>query len=292
MINTTKLLDEMQAAECSPFDTGVIHQCNRGQLARFRVHGDSPGTKNGWVSVFLDGEGAAFGNWKTGIKAVCFANDDRQQTADQAEQRKRKAALQRATMEAKRQRHAGHQAVAAKCFEQWNRARPADPDHCYLKTKQIKPLGLRQQGDALLVPITDGSGLISLQYIMPDGTKRFASGGRTKGGWLLIGQIADDKSLLICEGFATAASLYEMTGQPVAVAFNAGNLQPVAGVMRRKYPQKPIVICADRDRVGVVKGQAAADAVNGYLALPPLPDNVPGSDFNDYHRWVQAGSEA
>ena len=39
--------------------------------------------------------------------------------------------------------------------------------------------------------------------------------------------------LVICEGFATGASIHEATGHAVAVAFNAGNLQAVAVALRK-----------------------------------------------------------
>ena len=54
--------------------------------------------------------------------------------------------------------------------------------------------------------------------------------------------------LIICEGVATGLSLYECTGYPVAVAFDAGNLEPVAKVMRARMPNLRIVIAADDDR--------------------------------------------
>ena len=48
-----------------------------------------------------------------------------------------------------------------------------------------------------------------------------------QGHYHLIGGTPRD-ILLIAEGYATAATLHAATNHPIAVAFDAGNLQPVA----------------------------------------------------------------
>ncbi|MFR8054160.1 MAG: toprim domain-containing protein [Bilophila wadsworthia] len=53
--------------------------------------------------------------------------------------------------------------------------------------------------------------------------------------------------ILICEGYATGASLHMATEKPVAVALDSGNLEPVAKALREKFPQAQITICADND---------------------------------------------
>ena len=85
---------------------------------------------------------------------------------------------------------------------------------------------------------------------------------------------------------ATAATIHEATGQPVAVCFDAGNLKPVAEALRAKFPDIKLIICADNDRFadgnpGVTKATAAAQAVGGLVVVPQFPDGTEGSDFND-----------
>nr|WP_243855531.1 DUF927 domain-containing protein [Aquabacterium sp. A08] len=99
---------------------------------------------------------------------------------------------------------------------------------------------------------------------------------------------------MVAEGYATAASLFEATGYPVAVAFDAGNLQHVACALRKAHPAALLVVCGDDDRdteaqtginPGRMKASAAAQAVRGLVVLPEgLPDG--GSDFNDLHQHV------
>ena len=93
------------------------------------------------------------------------------------------------------------------------------------------------------------------------------------GCYYLIGTI--DDILCVCEGFATGASVHEVTGHAVAVAFNAGNLKPVAEAMRGLHTTLDIVIVADNDvrpdggeNTGIVKAMEAAAAVGAKLAVP------------------------
>ena len=84
-------------------------------------------------------------------------------------------------------------------------------------------------------------------------------------------------TLCIAEGYATAASIYESTGYAVAVAFDAGNLEPVAVTLRRKFPKTKIVICADNDigtprNPGLTRALEAARAVDGLVALPTFDE--------------------
>ncbi len=99
-------------------------------------------------------------------------------------------------------------------------------------------------------------------------------------------QDSDIRQVCIAEGFATAASIYESTGIPTAVAFNSGNLLAVAKVLRKRNPKARIIICADNDRItqgnpGVSKATEAARAARALLAIPQFPDGVEGTDFND-----------
>jgi putative DNA primase/helicase len=98
--------------------------------------------------------------------------------------------------------------------------------------------------------------------------------------------------LLVAEGYATGASLFEATGHAVAVAFDAGNLVHVTRALRAQYPGALIVVCGDDDlqtfadkghNPGRDKATAAAASVQGLAVFPVgLPSG--GSDFNDLHQ--------
>lgn len=77
-------------------------------------------------------------------------------------------------------------------------------------------------------------------------------------------------------------------------AIDAGNLLPVAEVMRRKLPDAEIIIAADNDHhedgqpnTGREAAEKAALSVTGSVSLPPTSNKA---DWNDYHQ--QNGLEA
>ena len=68
--------------------------------------------------------------------------------------------------------------------------------------------------------------------------------------------------VILCEGFATGASLFDAFHRPVLVAFDAGNLLEVAKAYRARYPHNQIDLCADNDRSKAINtGVNAANAV-------------------------------
>ncbi|EAY57570.1 MAG: probable DNA primase [Leptospirillum rubarum] len=154
----------------------------------------------------------------------------------------------------------------AKAISMWNRFSSADPKHEYLTRKKIRPHHARQIGTSLVIPLQDSSGTLwNLQFIHPDGTKRFLRGGMTKGLFTLIGEPSEAGRIYIAEGFATAATVHELTGRPVFVAFSASNLPAVAQVVRKGFPDAEIVLAADADPAGERYSEEAARAVNGLI---------------------------
>ncbi|WP_218510849.1 toprim domain-containing protein [Variovorax sp. dw_308] len=186
------------------------------------------------------------------------------------------------------QRHVDAAAAAA---IRWAAAEPA-AEHPYLTAKSVRAHGIRiEAGHTLLIPLRDAVGhLHGLQSIAPDGSKRFMPGARVKGCYHAIGRPSG--RLVICEGYATGATIHEDSGDAVAIAFNAGNLQPVAKALRTKFPCITLVVAADDDwktdgNPGMTAATEAARAVGGLLAVPDFTDLPRGdddTDFNDLHR--------
>lgn len=180
--------------------------------------------------------------------------------------------------------------TAAQAAIRWSSSKSAT-EHPYLTTKGVHAHGLRIDGQSLLIPLRDSKGTLqSLQTIGPDGDKRFLPGGRVKGCYHSIGKPAG--RLVIAEGYATAATVHEDTGYAVAVAFNSGNLLPVAQTLRAKYPEAVLVLAADDDwqtpgNPGRTAATEAARAVSGLLAVPDFTGLQRGhkdTDFNDLRR--------
>jgi putative DNA primase/helicase len=245
-----------------------------GKLHRFRVEGNKPGTKNGWYVLFSDGvPSGAFGSWKTGSNHKwCMKAPHALTLAERAEHKHRMDAARQAREAEDQSRK---QAARDKAAYLWKSLPSAPDDHSYLVKKGVKNHGLRASGGALVIPLRDSSGTLhSLQFINGEGNKRFLSGGRKRGCYFGIGQ--PKEKICIAEGYATAASIHEATGEAVAIAFDAGNLRPVAEALRQKFPGIEIILCADNDPVGLKKAREAALATGALLAIPPC-----SGDFND-----------
>ena len=266
-----------------------------GDIHRFRVPDDKPGTLNGWYVLYLDGiASGAFGSWKAGGTHTWSSrepHDNRE--AEQVRQRIEQARRQREAEQHKRQLKAANLAQ-----RWWRDARRADPGHAYLIAKGVRPHGLRQRGDELLVPLYAGGVLVNLQRIAADGGKRFLFGGRIKGAYSPLGRITLGKPLCICEGWATGATLHE-SGYTVACAMNAGNLKPVALALRAEYHTTEIIIAGDDDRLtdgnpGRTSANAAAAAVGGLVTFPEWPADAPDtlSDYNDLAAWSRHHAHA
>ncbi len=255
-----------------------------GALHRFHVEGDRSGSANGWYLLHLDGRAAgAFGSWKTGAWSKWSADSGRESNAD----REAFAALiAAARARAQAKRRAEHEARAVDARGEWARTVAPDHAHPYLIAKGVKAHNLRQLGAWLIVPLFDAYWLLwNVQRIMPDGTKRFRP-GRAGGLFSPIGDLTYPTRLLICEGWATGATLHEETGHPVLCAMNAGNLLRVAQAARTAWPGAGLVICADNDRYtagnpGVNKATEASKATGAALIVPEFPEGASGTDFND-----------
>jgi putative DNA primase/helicase len=247
-----------------------------GKLHRFKIDGKL----NGAYVLHLNGRAAGyFQDFKQGIKQTWKASSNFMPLSEF----QRQAFRQRCEQEAAQRQAdeiAKHKAAARKAAYIWNHASYATPQHPYLIRKKIDPHGAKLgRGNSLIIPLYNAAGkLVNLQFISEDGGKRFLSGGQKKGCFFTLGEVTD--KILIAEGFATGASLYEDSGHHTVIAFDKGNLEPVAKAIRQLHPKAEIIIAGDNDISGVGQkaARSAALAVNGKYILPPIA----GMDWNDY----------
>lgn len=284
----------MQAAGITPPET--IHA--DGKLQRFASH-SRRSNRDGWYVLHLDPLPAGtFGCWRLGLTQEWRADVGRELTQEeQRELQERAAAAKRTREEEEARRHAW---AAKRALNIWDAASAAPADHPYLTRKGVQAPLLRlysaseqeEEGElsiggmpcegALVVPMKDAGGkLTTLEFISAAGEKRWLPGGAKKGARLVMGDV-DGAPLVVCEGYATGASIREATGYPVAVAGDAGNLEPVAVALRKAYPAVRLVIAADNDESGRGQDDAnkAAAAAGAVVALPL----VQGQDWNDVHQ--------
>ena len=246
-----------------------------GHLHRFKI--DRKLT--GWYSLHIDGKAAgAFGDWKQGINERWKMAGTFKKLTD-AERQAFAIERQRQNEQRQTDEKTRHETAIQKAAYIWNQSTPVI-NHPYLTKKQVQAHNIRCYRGALAVPLYDETGLlVSLQFIEANGTKRMMKDGKAKGSSCFIGDAFESSTILICEGWATGASLYEATGHFIIVAFSAGNLTAVAIQIRKAYPGKEIIICGDNDLSGVgqIAARSAALAIAGKYILPPTA----GQDFND-----------
>jgi putative DNA primase/helicase len=284
-----------------------------GELHRADVEG-KPNGKDAAYLLHLDGvpaggfenhrDGIGWENWRADIGRKLNPAEE----AVHGERIAAQAARRKAETE---KRHAEAQERACLIWANADRAMT----HPYLMAKGIKAHGARLifadaarrdahnlspelTGLLLVIPMMADGKLQCLQFITADGVKRPLTGGKKRGCYFGIGK--PDGTLCIAEGFATAASIHEATGYAVAVAFDAGNLLPVAQALRAKFPDIRLVLCADDDwqtegNPGLSKAREAAAAVGGAVAVPDFTGLQRGekdTDFNDLARLKrEAGHE-
>ena len=269
-----------------------------GQLHRYRVDGDKPGTWNGWYILHIDHPPSGqFGSWRAGIsKRWCALSRDRLTPAERETIKRRIDTNSHNRQEEIKRKQYAAQVMAEKI---WNMACAATDDHPYLMRKQVRSHGLRivpawtkrcrtEEGiwrdliieNVLLVPMVDWLGTLhNLQGIFPGKVdalgrdKDFLSGGRKKGLFYPLGHIDVTGTLILAEGFATGATIHEATGFPVLVCFDCGNLKEVAIEARRQMPGIDLVIAADNDsgtpgNPGLTKARESAVAARARLAIP------------------------
>ncbi|PPD44369.1 MAG: hypothetical protein CTY16_12050 [Methylobacter sp.] len=231
--------------------------------------------------LFDDRRGGWFQDYTTGLFEVWQAK--RESPYTEAERAAFREQYERDRLAREQALIQAHQQAATKARKLWKRAIYADAGNGYLHRKQVQPNGTKT-GDSgslkgvLIIPLYDESlKLVNLQFIQADGTKRFLTGGKKSGCFWWLGK--KSATVLVAEGFATAASLCKATGHQVFIAFDAGNLANVAKTVRAKNPDADIIIMGDNDHSGTGQTAArfAALACHGKYLIPPII----GQDWND-----------
>ena len=260
------------------------------ELQRVPDTEDTGSEKTGWY-IFFEGpeiSAGVYGSWHQGYewKSWCSVHEN-ELTEIQLEVHRRYLESAQKAREEERKRLAEDARQRIRFLSQ--NAQQATAEHPYLKKKKIESHGtLTSEQGVLIIPMqnTDGEP-VTAQTITADGTKRFLHGGQAKGTWFQLG--APTQRVWITEGFATGATVHQATGDLTLVAFNCGNLKPVAQAARKRFPNASICIAADNDQwtdknPGLSKATEAAAAVSATLKVPQFQDvSARPTDFNDLY---------
>ena len=288
-----------------------------GKLTRCKTTQDKGKEKNGWYVIHEHRTEknetlifGSFGDWRSGetqkikVKAGRMSPEEREVMRARQEDAKRKAA----EIAANASRRAANRASAL--FQRM----PEKGKSAYLDRKQIVGFKVRYapRTGAFLVPMCNvRDQIVGLQVIFPakqEDTGRdkayWPYGMSKEGAFHLIGPHPEPgEPVLVCEGYATGASLHMATSLAVAVAFDAGNLLSVSKAMRERFPGCPLIICRDDDwktkrpngdawNPGEEKANNAALIVGGQVVAPVFSGEreTKWTDFNDLH--IAEGLEA
>lgn len=261
----------------------------------------------------------AYGVWRgndDGYTKIELSKDSASALTDED-----KAAIKAAHKEAERKLAEVRKAEIKKASQWaasvWGKCAPCEA-HDYLTIKQIKPHGLRilpesvgemtlagiddsnffrlkSAAGALVVPMHDAKGVVQgLQFIYAKGhprrikierDKEFWPSGMAMGGTFgQIGPVRRAGIMLIAEGYATAASLHECTGQTVAYAFSANNLIKAGKQLAKEYGGLHILFCADDDYLTdgnpgcTAAANACAEIERSAWIKPIFPKDEAGND--------------
>jgi putative DNA primase/helicase len=160
-------------------------------------------------------------------------------------------------------------------------------EHPYMAAKRLAGVPVLVDGEGVMVVpmrhFSDARRLQSVQWIWPDGTKKFMPGGAAAEAVHTLGPVGASETWLV-EGYATGVSVQMALKQlrrpaRVMVCFSAGNL---ARVGRQLTGYVRVVADHDASQAGL---QAAVSSGHGWV----MPD-VEGWDANDLmaHRGLAA----
>ena len=266
-----------------------------GQKHRISVEGDKGKEQSGFYVLHSDGvANGYFMNNRTG-EEIRWSSKEHSMTPDEkAEMR----ALYNAKKAEREQADKILTEKAEKALYAKFMNKETVSEHTYLSNKMIEPTSniYAGQDNTITIPLFNVDGrLKSAQYIDENGEKRFAKNTNKVGVFHIVeGTVSDlksAKSIVIAEGYATAASINEALNNKdvkVIAAMSANNIEHTVKAITEKYPDMNIVIAADNDltnKVGNIGLNAANAVQNKYenvtVAVPKINGKEISGDFND-----------
>lgn len=266
------------------------------QLAR-----DKRGKRKGFYRLKIDttreipfGFGY-FGDWRNADFHVWHSKATKSLSENDKRALQRKWAQEKAEIEKHRQALADQAAAQAQDFTIFLENCPAN--HPYLEAKKVKPYGnILKDGNDIIIPLGNRDKIHLYQKIQPDGGKWCLPQGCKKDGSYFTLTGATD-AVYICEGYSTAATVREITGQTTIMGIDAGNLPKIVEEIREIYPSSQIIIAADNDHEtvdgkgtpnnkGMIEAKKTSDILGGckIIAPPFTKQDENLSDWNDYCR--------
>lgn len=190
------------------------------------------------------------------------------------------------------------QKARKKSYELWNNldSWAVKGETAFLTKNDIGGYGVKagEKGD-LIIPMRDTAGKIHNLQTITDNEAAYIKGGRRKDLFHVIdpkkelvgSESANEKAnrtILIAEDYASAATLHEATKKPVVAALRSENLEPVLINLQKRYPDAIFILAPNQ------KNQVLST-----LGVPAifLPEKASASSFASWNELVKgSGKEA
>ena len=297
---TAQVLELMRQLNCEPRDNYTLKL--DGQIHRYPIIGDKYGQTTGAYCIFTDNWPAGWlHNWRTGEHVTWsfdrnrLDDDGRVYFSDEKKYQEMLEKSRQHQLEVQ-EKLKQEQAEASERTRILFESLPPAPDNFhYFGVKNVRNFGLHyhKQSNCIAVPLHDINGrFVSLQWINEEGDKRFVSGCPIRGAFFAVALDTlkgnPDYPILICEGYATLATIYEAVHYPVVAAMNCHNILPVTEALKKKYPKRKIIIMADNDLHNEVNSglNCANEACEKFhldgVVFPKFSRKETGTDWNDY----------
>ena len=274
IVPDSEILDYMKGQGMAATPLSLEYDSN---LHRFATDLSKPMDDAGWYSATLYRSGfkvVYFGDFRKGLSSKFESGMSEAMTED--ERLEMEYEIKQKQIQIANERKAYQDARAKDAESLWCRLPLATSDNEYLKRKQILPHDAKLSDDGkLVVPLyNENMELRSLQFIPPEAgeKKKFFPGASVKGCFWWIGD-TDEQKVFLCEGFATAASVFEVSGSCTFIAFSASALPLTAKILQDNG--KSVTVVADNDPTGV---EWANKCEGCQVVIIPKE----GEDANDY----------
>ena len=273
-----------------------------GKIERFSTN-HNPNNKDGWYIAFDNISNikvVLYACWTKQISYKYISSEYKNLTP--FERKRIDKEIENKQREIRQEREKEHREAREKAITELKNATETNNNE-YLIAKQISDFGLNfKQNDnkTLLIDYytiepDKTLTLSTIQYIFKDKetgkfNKRFKQGGQQSKSFHPFKAITESNNpILLCEGVATGATIYEALERQYNVycVGSCHNFNPVYNTVKAVYSDKSILLLCDNDSNGLSKNKAIDCNPNSYI----LPDftNIDGynadtdTDFNDLY---------
>ena len=169
-MDTAPLIEQFVEFGRSKGIDGIPPDLKVNGITRFRVNGGKK--KNGFAFLTLNPDGTAggtIGDWADRSRDVKWHSGKNGSSLNGYDWKEHEAMFEKTREEERRIRAEKQEKTAVELRAEYEKGMGALPSFPYLQKKQIKPHGIKQRHNALLIPMNDRVGkLMSIQRIFAD----------------------------------------------------------------------------------------------------------------------------